>query len=194
MNYAGQILSGPAATLGKILKCLVVVTALSIASADLLAQSSSSSSQKPDASNKTDDKGKGGGNPGDPAGKGQPNKGQPPKAGAPDQEFETPALVISPDQIKKIVEDFKAAQSKFLAEQKKLQQQLQSAGADAREKIREQMKEKREVFLEQHKLIREEIQKRVADLRDQLKDHKDLVDEAKEEAKDKARQRRGGAE
>jgi hypothetical protein len=99
---------------------------------------------------------------------------------------------LSPDQIKRMLDDFKGAQARFVAEERRLQRKLQNSSADARDKIREEIKEKREAFLEQQKNFRDEVQKRTAEMKDQLKDHKDLINEAKDQTKEKIRQRRGG--
>jgi hypothetical protein len=46
--------------------------------------------------------------------------------------------------------------------------------------------------LQQQKELLEEFRKRVNELKDQLKDHGEVIDDAKEQAKSRARQRKGG--
>jgi hypothetical protein len=127
----------------------------------------------------------------DPQDKSQPAKGKKPPGSF--EELENPGLANPPDNLKKVLDDFKATKARFLEDQKKLQKLLQSsAAADIRRQIRDEIKDKREAFLEQQKEIREEVQKRMVEMKDQLKDHKELLDETKEQAKEKVRQRRGG--
>jgi Skp family chaperone for outer membrane proteins len=96
-----------------------------------------------------------------------------------------------PDQINKLLNTIKAAQSKFLDDQKALQDKLRRAKDAQREKIRAEMQDKRDAFLEQQKEMREEFRQRVAELKQQLRDLSDVIDAAKEQAKDHAT-RKGG--
>ncbi len=97
-----------------------------------------------------------------------------------------------PDQVKKMLDDIKAARAKFLQEQKDLQNKLKDASEADRDQIRQQMRDKRDQFLEQEKDMREEFQRRVNDLKSQLPNHGDVIDNAKDGAKGKGNQRKGG--
>jgi hypothetical protein len=101
-----------------------------------------------------------------------------------------------PSLIRRLLEDFKAAQKKFLDEQKQLQKQWKDAPAAQRETIRGQLRDKRDAFLEQQKEMREEIRKRVDELKSQLPEHSDVIEDAREQAVEhrKDKQRRGGAD
>jgi len=90
------------------------------------------------------------------------------------------------------MDDFKQAQAKFLEEQKQLRQKLKESTEDDRDRIRTEIQAKRETFLEQQRDTREEIRKRLTELKDRLKDHTDVIEAAQDQAKDKAKGRKGG--
>ena len=119
---------------------------------------------------------------------------------------EKPPLVIVPerednsgkgntaDSVKKLIDEFKQARTDFLQEQKQLHQQLKEASEDGRAQLRAQIDAKKQLFLDQQRELRDEIKRRVGDLKDTLKDHRDVLDAAKESAKDQARNRKGGGD
>jgi molecular chaperone DnaK (HSP70) len=96
------------------------------------------------------------------------------------------------DQVKKLIDDAKAAQVKYLSELNDLQHQLKDATDDQKDKIRAEIRDKRDAFLEQQKEMREEFRKRVQELKDELKDHQDVINSAKEKAQDQTKPRKGG--
>jgi hypothetical protein len=98
------------------------------------------------------------------------------------------------DVLKKIREEFKQAQNTFVEEQKELRQKLKEATDDDRARIRNEIQIKRQNFLDQQLEVRDEIRRRASDLKDKLKDHQDVLDAAKEAAKDKAKSRKGGSD
>ena len=98
------------------------------------------------------------------------------------------------EELKKIREDFKQAQNRFVEEQKELRQKLKEATDDDRARIRTEMQTKRQSFIDQPSAkSRSQIRELANDLKDKLKDHRDIVDAAKEEAKDKTKGRKGEA-
>ncbi len=120
----------------------------------------------------------------------QDDKSSPPgQANKPDK----PGRPEYPDSVGKMLEAIKAAQAKFLADQKDLQNQLKKATAAAqREQIRAELREKREAFLEQQKEMREEFRKRISELKEQLPDHGDVINAAKEQSKGNVTRKGGG--
>ena len=124
-------------------------------------------------------------------GQGQESPGKGNRPNRPDHP-DKPEKEKPSDAVKTMLDDIKSSQTKFLDDQKDLQRKLKDATKAQREKIRNEMREKREQFLEQQKEMRQDFRRRVQELKDQLKDHSDVIDNVKEEAKDKARQRKGG--
>ena len=96
------------------------------------------------------------------------------------------------DSVKKLYDDIKAAQDKFLDDQKELKRKLKDASSEERDKLRTEIKEKREAFLEQQRNARGISQTRQRSQGPNLKDHKDIIDDAKEQAKDKVKRKGGG--
>lgn len=97
-----------------------------------------------------------------------------------------------PDDVKKLLDDIKSARNKFLQDQKDLQRKLKDATEAERDQIRNEMRDKRDQFLEQQKDMREEVLKRVTELKDQLKNHQDLIDNAKDQGRNKPGRKGGG--
>ena len=95
-------------------------------------------------------------------------------------------------ELKKIRDEFKQVQNRFVEEQKELRQKLKEATEDDRARIRNEIQTKRQSFVDQQVQVRDEIRRLMQDLKDKLKDHRDVLDAAKEDAKDKAKARKGG--
>ena len=83
-----------------------------------------------------------------------------------------PLLDKLPDDVKKLIDEFKALSDKYVADQKALFEGLRGANSDAKEKIKEQLKANRQSFLDQTKEIRSDIRERLKELRDELKNLK----------------------
>jgi len=98
------------------------------------------------------------------------------------------------DGVRQMLEDFKQAQNRFLEEQKQLRQRLKEATEDDRARIRHELQLKRQTFLDAQADRREEIRRTAKDLKDTLKDHRDVLDAAKEDAKERATNRKGGGD
>jgi hypothetical protein len=98
------------------------------------------------------------------------------------------------EELKRIRDEFKQAQNRFVEEQKELRQKLKEATEDDRARIRSEIQIKRQGFLEAQREAQDEIRRRLIDLKDQLKDHREAVDAAKEEVNDKTKGRKCGVD
>jgi hypothetical protein len=83
-----------------------------------------------------------------------------------------PLLDKLPEDVKKLIDEFKALSDKYVADQKALLEGLRGANSDAKEKIKEQLKANRQSFLDETKEIRADIRERLKELRDELKNLK----------------------
>jgi hypothetical protein len=83
-----------------------------------------------------------------------------------------PLLDKLPDDVKKLLDEYKAIVDKFVADQKALIDGLRGATSDAKEKVKEQLKANRQTFLDQTKDLRVDIHERIKELRDELKNLK----------------------
>ena len=106
----------------------------------------------------------------------------------------TPTAPVSADNkgasgesLKELLKQINAAEAQFIKEHQALQQQLKNAKEEQRDLIRSQIQDKKDQFFQQQKELRDDYRRRVLELRDQLKDHKDLIDDAKEQIKSKPR-------
>jgi hypothetical protein len=102
-----------------------------------------------------------------------------------------------PPQVQVRIERFKLDARAYLAKQDELKRKIQGANKEERAALREQMKLLREQWLERSRELREEYKDRKAELELKLKDHKELFDEVRNAAKERARDagerpRRGG--
>ena len=95
-------------------------------------------------------------------------------------------------EVRKMIDDFKEAQARFVEEEKALKSKLTEAKENDRALIRSEIQSRREAFLDQQRDAREEIRKRVAELKDRLKDHQEIIDQSKEQARGTATGRKGG--
>jgi hypothetical protein len=102
---------------------------------------------------------------------------------------ESPGRSEVPNAIQKLMDDFKQARKTYLDEEKALLNKAKEANKADREALRIKIKENRQEFLETQKAAHEEIKRQAAELRDKLKDHREVIDEAKEKAKEKAKDR-----
>lgn len=71
---------------------------------------------------------------------------------------------VSPE-VRALIDQFKAAREKFLADQSALREKLKGATEAQRQTIRDQLKTNREAFNEQNKALREQIRERIKELR-----------------------------
>jgi hypothetical protein len=90
-----------------------------------------------------------------------------------------------PDDVKKLLEDFKSARDQYLERQKELLKVAKDGTEADREKLREQVQELRKDFLDRQRTIREEVKRRLEELRRELPNRQEIIDAAKEKAKDR---------
>lgn len=97
--------------------------------------------------------------------------------------------------IKERLQRFEVNREAYLREQEQLKKRLLGASTEAeRERIRDSMREQREAWLRRAKVMREEAKERVRDLRTQLPSMKEVIENARENARDNViqiRKRRG---
>lgn len=100
-----------------------------------------------------------------------------------------PTKLELPEDLQKLVDQFRTQAQTFVASQKELAQQLKGATAEQKETIKEQLKTNREKFLEDTAQLRADIRERVKELRATLQDSRP-VDAGAGEGRGKGR--RGG--
>lgn len=93
--------------------------------------------------------------------------------GVPGLELASPQAQL-PDDVQRLVEQFRTQAGVFVARQKELNQQIKGATAQQREQLKEQLKSNRERFLEDTRQVRVEIRERVRELRDTLKENRPI--------------------
>ncbi|MCI0539700.1 MAG: hypothetical protein L0Z50_31210 [Verrucomicrobiales bacterium] len=105
------------------------------------------------------------------------------------------AATLDPsEELTKIREEFKQAQTRFVEEEKELRQKLKEATNEDRARIRNEIQTKRQNFVDAQREVRDEMRRLMIDLKDRLKDHQDVIDAAKEGARDKVKGRKGGGD
>lgn len=100
-----------------------------------------------------------------------------------------PTRLSLEDEIQSLIDQFKNTRDEFLDKDKELRRILRESAQTERERIRSLIAENLQTFLDDQKQAREEINQRITELKDSLKDHREVIDAAKEEAKVKARER-----
>ena len=107
---------------------------------------------------------------------------------------ERPEQQRLPQDIRDRLEQFERVRAAYLAEQRELQRRLRGATDADRDQIREQIRERRAAWLEQFRAFRQEARERLTELRDALPGHREALDAARDNARQKAeeaRERRG---
>jgi gas vesicle protein len=100
-----------------------------------------------------------------------------------------PSKLTLPEDLQKLVDQFKAQAQTFVTSQKDLAQQLRGATAEQKDALKEQLKTNREKFLEDTKQLRADIRERVKELKATLQETRP-VDAGAGEGRGKGR--RGG--
>jgi gas vesicle protein len=100
-----------------------------------------------------------------------------------------PSKLVLPEDLQKLVDQFKAQAQTFVSSQKEIAQQLKGATAEQKETLKEQLKTNREKFLEDTKQLRADIRERVKELKATLQETRP-VDAGAGEGRGKGR--RGG--
>jgi gas vesicle protein len=100
-----------------------------------------------------------------------------------------PPKLELPEDLKKLVDQFRAQAQTFVSSQKEIAQQLKGATSEQKELLKEQLKTNREKFLEETAALRTDIRERVKELKATLQESRP-VDAGAGEARGKGR--RGG--
>jgi hypothetical protein len=107
---------------------------------------------------------------------------------------ERPEQQRLPQDLRDRLASFEKVREAYLTEQRELLRKLRGATDEDRDRIRELIKSRREAWLEQARRFREEAKERMAELRDALPSHKEALEAARDNAREKlqdARDRRG---
>jgi hypothetical protein len=91
--------------------------------------------------------------------------------------------------VRNMIEETRITRNHFLRQQRELRRSLPEPSKEAREELRNQLRIQREEFLNNQREARQEFRNALSDLKDQLKDHKEVLEQARE--KEKLRVRRG---
>ncbi|MGE3309391.1 MAG: hypothetical protein AB7O66_05415 [Limisphaerales bacterium] len=107
-------------------------------------------------------------------------------------------LPVKPDWMGSLASQVKSLREQFVKEHKDLlkayqemQKQAKEVGKEERDKVREQFKVQREEMLTRQKELREELKRRFQEFRAEHPEHMEIIDAAKERAKEAVRERRG---
>jgi hypothetical protein len=112
---------------------------------------------------------------------------------------ETPLFVpTKPDwggslasQVQALREQFKKEHQDLLKAYKEMHRQAKEVGKEERDKVKEQFKVQRDEMITRQKELREELKRRFQEFRAEHPEHMELIDAAKERAKEAVRERRG---
>ncbi len=94
-------------------------------------------------------------------------------------------------QVKGLREQFVREHKDLLKAYQEMQRQAKEVGKEERDKVREQFKVQREEMLSRQKELREELKRRFQEFRAEHPEHMEIIDAAKERAKEAVRERRG---
>lgn len=108
-----------------------------------------------------------------------------------DHDISKAVLKHAPDALKKMIDRLHDARKAYHDRQKDLVKEAKGATDDEKDAIRDQLKDNRETFLDRTQTLRREVHKRVHELRDKLTDRKEVIDAARDENRDEAKERRG---
>lgn len=99
------------------------------------------------------------------------------------------------EQVKQITEQFRREQQDLLDRYRELLKKAKDPNSDERDKMREQLRKEwdklRDELISKQKDLRDAIRRQYEEFKVSHPDHQDLIEAAKERAKDRLRQRRG---
>ena len=107
---------------------------------------------------------------------------------------ERPERPVLSQDIRDRMQRFEKLREAYLAEQRELKRRLDGAVDEDREKIRQLIQERRDAWLDKLRILSEEARERLAELRKDLSQHQEVLDAARESARDRVgeiRDRRG---
>lgn len=119
-----------------------------------------------------------------------------PDALVPSAPVRTVAVNVS-DNIRQLLLDAETLRQKFLEQRAEALKKLREASEADRDQIRRRIREAQASFFDAQTQLREKIQEvrsRTGELRQELKDHSAVVDAAKEQTRDRIRERRAGTD
>ena len=94
-------------------------------------------------------------------------------------------------QVQALREQFKKEHQDLLKAYKEMHRQAKEVGKEERDKVKEQFKVQRDEMITRQKELREELKRRFQEFRAEHPEHMELIDAAKERAKEAVRERRG---
>lgn len=95
------------------------------------------------------------------------------------------------DQVQALKQQFKKEHADLLKAYQEMLKQAKEVGKEERDTVREQFKVRRDELIARQKELREELKRRFQEFRAEHPDHLDMIDAAKERAREGVRQRRG---
>lgn len=120
-------------------------------------------------------------------GTGGPGVGAEPPKGKP--EWVTGAAAA--EKIRELQEQFKREQRELMQKYSEMLRSSKDAKKEERERFREQLNQFRQELINRQKELRDEIRRRYEEFKHEHPEHQELIDAAKERAKEKIRERRG---
>lgn len=101
------------------------------------------------------------------------------------------------DNVRQLLLEAEALRASFLEQRTEALKQIREATESDREQLRQRLRAAQASFLDAQTALREKIQEvraRTVELKQELKDHTAVVDAAREQARDRARERRPGTD
>ncbi len=98
------------------------------------------------------------------------------------------------DQLKALQDQFKKEQKDLIARYQELLKKAKDQSQEERAKVRDLFKTEREALIEAQKELRDQVKATFEEFRNEHSEHKELIDAAKEKAKERIKQRRGQGE
>lgn len=104
---------------------------------------------------------------------------------------------IVADNVRQLLLEAETLRTRFLEQRTETLKQIREATESDREQLRQRLRAAQASFLDAQTALREKIQEvraRTVELKQELKDHTAVVDAAKEQARDRVRERRTGTD
>ena len=98
------------------------------------------------------------------------------------------------DQLRAMQDQFKKEQKDLIARYQELLKKARDVSQEERAKVRELYRSERDSLIEAQKELREQVKSSFEDFRNGHLEHRELIDAAKEKAKERVKQRRGQGE
>lgn len=95
------------------------------------------------------------------------------------------------DQLRALQDQFKKEQKDLIAKYQELLKKAKDVSQEERAKVRELFRTERDALIEAQKELREQVKASFEEFRKEHTEHRELIDAAKEKAKERVKQRRG---